>query len=166
MSGLTQLKTSAQKAIRAKIIEQFPLIEDYSDEVLPKKEAIRIAKCHEHVEIVVGPNGDHLFFRQRDGPFFPSLKIVHKCESTCTIPLKNHLMYHNDTDPFICPLMQVDKGAITFVLAGANVMSPGLTSKGAQMTPGLSIGQIVTIVAEEKEHALGVGVLKMTPEEM
>lgn len=62
--------------------------------------------------------------------------------------------------------MQVDKGAITFVLAGANVMSPGLTSKGAQMTPGLSVGQIVSIVAEGKEHALGVGVLKMTPEEM
>lgn len=89
VSGLTQLKTSAQKAIRAKIIEQFPLIEDYFDEIIPKKEAVRIAKCHEHVEIVVGPNGDHLFFRQRDGPFFPSLKIVHKCKSTCTISFRN-----------------------------------------------------------------------------
>lgn len=79
MSGLTQLKTSAQKAIRAKIIEQFPSIEEYSDEILPKKEAIKIAKCHEHVEIVVGLNGDHLFFRQRDGQFYPSLKLIHKC---------------------------------------------------------------------------------------
>lgn len=62
--------------------------------------------------------------------------------------------------------MQVDKGAIPFVLAGANVMCPGLTSKGAQMTPGLKVDQVVTLVAEGKEHALGVGILKMTPEEM
>ena len=30
--------------------------------------------------------------------------------------------------------MQVDKGAIKFILSGANVMCPGLTSPGARMT--------------------------------
>lgn len=30
--------------------------------------------------------------------------------------------------------MQVDKGAIRFVLSGANIMCPGLTSPGAKMT--------------------------------
>lgn len=70
------------------------------------------------------------------------------------------------SDPFICPLMQVDQGAITFVLSGANIMCPGLTSKGANMTTGLPAGQVVTVVAEGKEHALAVGLLKMTPEEM
>ena len=30
--------------------------------------------------------------------------------------------------------MQVDKGAIGFVLSGANIMCPGLTSPGARMT--------------------------------
>ena len=30
--------------------------------------------------------------------------------------------------------MQVDRGAIRFVLSGANIMCPGLTSPGAQMT--------------------------------
>ena len=29
--------------------------------------------------------------------------------------------------------MQVDKGAIKFVLSGANIMCPGLTSPGAKM---------------------------------
>jgi predicted RNA-binding protein (TIGR00451 family) len=29
----------------------------------------------------------------------------------------------------------VDKGAIRFVLSGANIMCPGLTSPGARMTP-------------------------------
>jgi PUA domain protein len=32
------------------------------------------------------------------------------------------------------PHMQVDKGAIRFVLSGANIMCPGLTSPGAKMT--------------------------------
>jgi len=37
-------------------------------------------------------------------------------------------------DPFLLPHMQVDKGAIKFILSGANVMCPGLTSPGARMT--------------------------------
>jgi PUA domain protein len=32
------------------------------------------------------------------------------------------------------PHEQVDKGAIKFVLSGANIMCPGLTSKGAKLT--------------------------------
>ena len=31
------------------------------------------------------------------------------------------------------PEVQVDKGAIRFVLGGANIMCPGLTSKGGRM---------------------------------
>lgn len=80
MSGLTQLKSSVQKAIKGKIVEEFPHIEDYVDEIMPKKESIKIAKCHEHIEILVNASGEHLFFRQRDGPFFPSLRLVHKCD--------------------------------------------------------------------------------------
>jgi len=37
------------------------------------------------------------------------------------------------SDPFFLPMQQVDKGAIRFVLSGANIMCPGLTSKGAKM---------------------------------
>lgn len=37
-------------------------------------------------------------------------------------------------DPFFLPMQQVDKGAIRFVLSGANIMCPGLTSPGAKMT--------------------------------
>ena len=62
--------------------------------------------------------------------------------------------------------MKVDKGAITFVLSGANIMCPGLTSKGGIMTPSLPVNSVVTIIAEGKEHALAVGVLTKTPEEM
>ena len=38
-------------------------------------------------------------------------------------------------DPFLLTHEQVDKGAIRFILSGANIMCPGLTSPGAKMTP-------------------------------
>src|SRR5437868_3903924 len=106
VSGVTQIKSSVQKGIKAKIVEQFPAIEPYIDDIVPKKEGIKVVKCHEHIEVIVGSGGDFLFFRQRDGPYYPTLRLIHKY-------------------PFICPLMQVDKGAITFVLGGANIMCPG-----------------------------------------
>ena len=43
-------------------------------------------------------------------------------------------------DPFMMPTVQVDKGAIRFVLSGANIMCPGLTSAGAKMDTDLPVG--------------------------
>lgn len=64
--------------------------------------------------------------------------------------------------------MRVDRGAIKFILGGANIMCPGLTSKGAQLpdSPGYDKGQVVAIYAEGKEHALAVGILTMSTEEI
>ena len=62
--------------------------------------------------------------------------------------------------------MQVDRGAITFVLSGANVMCPGLTSKGAIRTPDLPVDSVVTVIAEGKQSALSVGILKMSSNDM
>jgi PUA domain protein len=45
-------------------------------------------------------DGSYLFFNHFDGPYFPNLKILHKY-------------------PDILPKIQVDKGAIKFVLKGA-----------------------------------------------
>jgi len=39
--------------------------------------------------------------------------------------------------------VQVDKGAIRFVLGGANIMCPGLTSKGGKMEDELPEGTAV-----------------------
>lgn len=38
-------------------------------------------------------------------------------------------------DPFFLPKEQVDLGAIKFVMSGANIMCPGLTSPGAKIEP-------------------------------
>lgn len=67
--------------------------------------------------------------------------------------------------PFMLPRMQVDKGAIRFVLSGANIMCPGLTSPGAKMTR-LEPDKVVAVMAEGKEHAVAVGMTKMSTDEM
>uniref|UniRef100_A0A0K8TP68 Putative rna-binding protein n=1 Tax=Tabanus bromius TaxID=304241 RepID=A0A0K8TP68_TABBR len=137
ISGIQQLKSSVQKGIRIKLLEIYPHLETFIDSILPKKDSFRIVKCHDHIEILVNGNGDHLFFRQRDGPWMPSLRLLHKY-------------------PFFLPMQQVDKGAIRFVLSGANIMCPGLTSPGACMTTAEK-GTVVAVMAEGKQNALAVG---------
>lgn len=72
-------------------------------------------------------------------------------------------------DPFVLPKVGIDRGAIRFLLAGAPMMCPGLTSKGGYLPPAESAvadGRAVAIFAEGKEHPVGLGLLKMGTEEM
>ena len=64
------------------------------------------------------------------------------------------------------PSVRVDKGAIKFVLKGADVMCPGLTSKGADLGADLPEMAPVAVYAEGKEHALAVGITKMSTAHM
>ncbi|KAK3099748.1 hypothetical protein FSP39_009055 [Pinctada imbricata] len=146
VSGVNNAKSSVQKGIRNTLLENYPHIEQYLDQIIPKKGDLKIIKCHEHIEILSNSAGEPVFFRQRDGPYMPTLKLLHKY-------------------PFILPHMQVDKGAIRFVLSGANIMCPGLTSPGARMTK-LDKELVVGVMAEGKEHAVAVGLTKMSTEEI
>ncbi|XP_041359978.1 malignant T-cell-amplified sequence 1-like isoform X2 [Gigantopelta aegis] len=146
ISNVNNAKSSVQKGIKASLLAQYPQIETYLDQILPKKDALKIIKCHEHIEILAGQSGELLFFRQRDGPYCPTLKLVHKY-------------------PFILPHMQVDKGAIRFVLSGANIMCPGLTSPGARMTR-VPKDTVVAVMAEGKQHALGIGLTKLKADDI
>lgn len=40
----SKVKSSAQRAIRAKVVETYPKIEPYIDEILPKKEQLDLVK--------------------------------------------------------------------------------------------------------------------------
>ena len=101
VSSRSQVKSSVVRGIRAALVEQYPLIEDVIDEILPKKD-ISMAKCQNHVNILCAAQ-EPLFFQQRDGPWYPTLRVLHQY-------------------PFIMPKMQVDRGAIKFVLKGANIL--------------------------------------------
>jgi predicted RNA-binding protein (TIGR00451 family) len=60
----------------------------------------------------------------------------------------------------------VDKGAIKLVLKGADVMCPGLTSAGGSMATPLPEGAPVAVYAEGKEHALALGVMALSTDEV
>ncbi|CAM9433933.1 unnamed protein product [Ectocarpus fasciculatus] len=60
------------------------------------------------------------------------------------------------------PTMRVDKGAISFVMNGANIMCQGFTSKGGRIETPLEAGAAVCILAEGKKVALAVGQTTMS----
>lgn len=90
--------------------------------------------------------------------------------------------------PHIMKQVRADKGAIPFVLSGANVMCPGLTSAGGDMPEELPAGTPVVrgvsncrilsamltelnrylqaIMAEGKELAMAIGILTLSTEDM
>jgi PUA domain protein len=72
-------------------------------------------------------------------------------------------------DPFILPHVRIDRGAIRFLLAGAHMMCPGLTSAGGWLPPvdaALAAGTPIAFEAEGKEFAVGIGITKLGTEEM
>ncbi|KAJ2619194.1 translation machinery-associated protein 20 [Coemansia sp. RSA 1290] len=89
-----------------------------------------------------------LFFQHFDDPITPTLHLLHQF-------------------PTILPQLQVDRGAIKFVLSGANIMCPGLTSPGAKLPEeNVEKGTIVAIMAEGKQHALAIGITTMSTDEI
>jgi len=143
VGNTNQMKSSVQRGIRSKLIERYPKIEEHMEVIMPKKAVVKLIKCHDHIELIEVDN-EILFFQQRDDGPYPTLKLLHKY-------------------PHILPHQQVDKGAIKFVLSGANIMCPGLTSPGASLNPEPEEGDAVAVMAEGKNHAVAIGKMKMTP---
>ena len=142
----SKVKSSEQRAIRAQIAQQYPALDEHIDDILPKKEPLFVAKCTDYRQIVCQPDGECVFFQCRSGPFIPTLRLLHR---------------YSD----ILPKYTVDRGAIRFVLSGANIMSPGLTSAGGAMDD-VPADEIVGIFAEGKEHALAIGVTTQSTEQI
>jgi PUA domain protein len=87
-----------------------------------------------------------MFIEIRDMPVMPTLRLLHRY-------------------PFMMPHMQCDKGAIKHILSGSDVMCPGLTSPGGKMEE-VSSGAVVAIMAEGKEHAMGIGFTAMSTKDI
>lgn len=145
VSSASQIKNSVQRGIINQIIEQYPLLEDAIETILPKK-LMMVAKAADGVQLIL-INNEVIFFSTRDGLFFPTLKLVHQY-------------------PTMMNRMQVDKGAIRFVLGGANIMCPGFTSKGGSIPKELEANTAVAIYAEGKTHAMAIGVTKMSTQQI
>ena len=106
ISGQTTVKSSIQRGIRSAILSSWKIDVETLEEIWPKKESIVHVKWsvasvlvkqifafhiliffHHHY----GPNsrdhlsiyalhGEPLFFQHFDGPYFPTLRLLHKCE--------------------------------------------------------------------------------------
>lgn len=153
----SKVKSSVQRAIRAQVVETYPLLEPYMDEVMPKKAQLDAMKIPERITLYVLP-GTPLFYQHMTDPLIPHLKLIHRF-------------------PQCFPTVRIDSGAIRFVLAGATLMAPGLISTGGRL-PGaggiedwadkreLEKGEPVVVVAEGKENACAVGLLCMGTKEV
>lgn len=146
ISSQNQVKASVQRKIRQSIAEEYPDLEPVLDELLPKKSPLIVAKCQNHINLVV-VNNTPLFFNIRDGPYMPTLRLLHQY-------------------PSIMKLFRVDRGAIKFVLAGANIMCPGLTSAGGALDEVVPAEAPVAIMAEGKQHALAIGFTKLSAKDI
>ncbi|GAA6022779.1 hypothetical protein JCM10207_000413 [Rhodosporidiobolus poonsookiae] len=119
------------------------------DVLWPKKETLTLVKCRDHISLYT-VHGEPLFFQHFDGPFYPTLKVLHRY-------------------PEMLPRVGVDRGAIKFVLSGANIMCPGMTSPTGYLPPSSSnvpAGHPVAVHAYGKEHALAIGLLAMSTDDI
>ncbi|EPX71141.1 RNA-binding protein Tma20 [Schizosaccharomyces octosporus yFS286] len=144
--GTTPIKSSIQRGIKSKLVETFPKLEQVIDDLIPKKSQLTQIKCEERI-FLYALNGEIILFQHFDGPVIPSLRLIHKC-------------------PDAFPQVRVDRGAIKFVLSGANIMIPGLTSAGGNLPEDIGKDQYVVIMAEGKSAPAAIGITQMTAKEM
>jgi PUA domain protein len=107
-----------QRGLRQTLSTTYPLLVPHLDEVLPKKLGLEQMKLPEHGGFVYLLGGEPVFCQQDVGPgksvLLPHLKVVHRF-------------------PQAFPSIRIDRGAIRFVLSGATLMAPGLTSAGGRL---------------------------------
>ncbi|EFX00530.1 pua RNA-binding domain protein [Grosmannia clavigera kw1407] len=157
-----KLKTSVQRSLRQSLLSTYPLLAPYADELLPKKASLQSIKLPDRAVLYVLDH-EPLFFesgKPGDVPLLPHLRLVHRF-------------------PQAFPSIRIDRGAIRYVLGGATLMAPGLTSAGGRLpapqegqadghegvddegrwSRELEKGEPVVITAEGKLEACAVGLL-------
>ncbi|KAK3292101.1 putative PUA RNA binding domain protein [Chaetomium fimeti] len=111
-----KLKSSIQRSIRQSILTTYPLLTPHIDEVLPKKHSLEQIKLPDRAALFV-IDGHPIVYQQDNNAnrvLLPHLRLVHRF-------------------PQCFPTVRIDRGAIRFVLSGATLMAPGLTSKGGRL---------------------------------
>ncbi|KAK2626936.1 hypothetical protein QTJ16_004111 [Diplocarpon rosae] len=171
----SKVKSSVQRSLRTQFVQTYPLLAPHIDEIIPKKEqldAMKMSVCRYSPDRVtlylIGSTP--LFFQHMTDALIPHLRLVHRF-------------------PTCFPSIRIDRGAIRFVLSGATLMAPGLTSAGGRLPSGdadevgaygetkgsdlgwyggreLEKGEPVVICAEGKQEACAVGLLSMGTQEV
>lgn len=141
------IKSSVQRGLKSNFVSVYPSLEPAIDLLIPKKSQVISIKCEDKIQLFAVDN-EVVMFQHFNEDLIPTLTTVHKY-------------------PDCFPRVQVDRGAIKFVLSGANIMCPGLTSPGAKLPEeNFEEGTVVTVYAEGKEHALAIGKLLMSTDDI
>ena len=195
VSTSTPVKSSIQRGLKSQLQLQHPLItDDILEELIPKKSSLIQYKVTSHLMLYCQriehedhrvPSDIPILFQHRDGPILPTLKWIHPyCYNDTTKENDNNNTDNTDSDTVSLPppsavpftYVQVDAGAIPYLLGGANIMCPGLNKPNGSSymppddvennIPGISKGQGVIIYAEQKRYPIAVGVMTMSSLEM
>ncbi|KAF4122302.1 PUA domain protein [Geosmithia morbida] len=167
-----KLKSSVQRSLRSALLSTYPLLEPYIDGVMPKKASLESMKLPDRNTLYVLDSVPLFYQQDGNGAVIPHLRLVHRY-------------------PQAFPTIRIDRGAIRFVLSGATLMAPGLTSKGGRLpvqgapkglqegkemdqscdddgrwSRELLKGEPVVIMAEGKTEACAVGTLVVGTDEV
>mmetsp|Transcript_20429 Transcript_20429/g.37981 ORF Transcript_20429/g.37981 Transcript_20429/m.37981 type:complete len:183 (-) Transcript_20429:53-601(-) len=146
VSGKTSLKSSAHRGLLEDIGAQYPNLDpEVLEEVLSKKEQPTLVKCQNHVNLLMmSHNKEPLFFNQREGPFYPTLRLLHRAGS-------------------FMEKITVDIGAVKPLITGAELMCPGILKDGLGDFPA---NTPVQIMAVGKTLPFAIGITKMSSEDI
>ncbi|ELP86609.1 translation machinery-associated protein, putative [Entamoeba invadens IP1] len=142
---LKQMKATLAKHAKAKIKELYPGLP--IDTIFPKDVPINCANSKLDHSTAMLVNDKVYFFQHKSDVFVPTLYLA--------------MSY-----PEMMTKVQVDTGAIKHLLAGSDVMAPGLLSKGAKLDDGIKEGEFVLIMAEGKQNPIAIGQMKLSSDDI
>ena len=143
---MVQFNSSSVKKIRKQLVKDFPNIAGVLNEILPKKSVVYSMRLKENDKCELVILNNEVIFITHFKRVFPSLKVLQKY-------------------PFMLTQQKVDRGAIKFVMNGADIMCPGFTSEGGNLNKAEE-GEVVAIMAEDKIHPFAVGVMKKSSQQI
>jgi len=143
--ALVLMKLSVARKTRNGIIECYGGKGSMMDHVMseiwqPGKRdgsSVYILSCPDKVEILIVDDVP-CFYNHRGGQYLPTLRILHQY-------------------PELLPKQVCDRGAIPYMLKGANMMCAGLTHEKAVLNESIAKDAYVGIYGEGKEHAIAIG---------
>ncbi|KAI1383095.1 uncharacterized protein F4822DRAFT_422129 [Hypoxylon trugodes] len=125
----SKLKSSVQRGLRQSLLSTYPLLTPHAEEIIPKKGSLEAMKLPDRCTLYVLDAQPLFFQHDTSSTLLPHLRLVHRF-------------------PDAFPSIRIDRGAIRFVLSGATLMAPGLTSVGGRLPSGVFVGESGSEVPE------------------
>ena len=138
------MKNSAVRGLKSSILEQYPSLSSLIDELIPKKGTpVYSTKCQSPKGTLYEINDEILFVQPKNDIIYPTLRLAMSL-------------------PGMLPTVQADKGAVRPIMKGSNIMAPGLTSEGGDVSGDIEEGVAVAVMVEGKSLPIAIGRMNMS----